>query len=265
MKIIFLLAVGLFAATAFAQTASWECRNDLEVRCAGGKCEAESGDGFTPMSVTFAETGRLSVCAYTGCWEGTAGVSGDDRFLMLTGRGLRFSTNASMKEDIAVVLDRRDGVATLKAGGFAHPLICKKGGRSAGEPDFGDHRVEVSTAAPKPIRFEGNRDARMFRTRLREAWRGGVNFAGHFIYASWGCGTGCVQGAIIDTKTGIVYFPEELQGMGFGFSDEPIPDEPIRFRKDSKLFILHGRTADAGENAPNVNYLVWQGTKFERF
>jgi len=37
--------------------------------------------------------------------------------------------------------------------------------------------------------------------------KGGVNFAGHFIVANWGCGTGCSQFVIVDAINGIVYAP----------------------------------------------------------
>jgi hypothetical protein len=46
------------------------------------------------------------------------------------------------------------------------------------------------------------RAAREFRTRLREAARDKPNFAGRFIGTTLGCGTECVQGAIIDARTG---------------------------------------------------------------
>jgi hypothetical protein len=49
--------------------------------------------------------------------------------------------------------------------------------------------------------------ARRFRTVIREAMAGGVNFAGHYVVASWGCGTGCIQFAVVDAITGEVYAP----------------------------------------------------------
>ena len=52
-----------------------------------------------------------------------------EQFLVLIGHGLKFSTAEdaqSGQEDIAIVLDRTDGVATLKAGAFAHPLLCER-------------------------------------------------------------------------------------------------------------------------------------------
>ena len=50
-------------------------------------------------------------------------------------------------------------------------------------------------------------EARKFRTELRRQAAEGPNFAGHFTFARWGCGAGCVTGAIVDAKTGRVWFP----------------------------------------------------------
>ena len=47
----------------------------------------------------------------------------------------------------------------------------------------------------------------MFRTRLREDSRTGPNFAGRYTVVIWGCGTGCAQMGVVDSKTGRVYFP----------------------------------------------------------
>ena len=48
---------------------------------------------------------------------------------------------------------------------------------------------------------------RMFRTRIQEAAKDGVNFAGHYVVASWGCGTGCTQFVVLDAITGAVAEP----------------------------------------------------------
>ncbi len=214
------------------------------------------------MSVTFDDSGSISVCAYTGCWEGTGKVFDGGDFFSLTGHGLKFSTSPERTENIAISLDRRDNIAVLKAGAFAHPLICKKSGEEADVPTFEQYAVKVSNAKPKPIVFRGNPDARMFRTRLKESLKDGINFAGHFIFTYWGCGTSCIQGAIINAKTGVVYFPEELGGVGFGFGNAglEIADEPLQYRKDSRLFILTGYRG--GTEISGVSYLVWEGTRF---
>jgi hypothetical protein len=109
---------------------SWQCGNDLEVRCSKGECAAEAEDGFTPMSVHVDDAGGISVCAYSGCWEGKGTVVRDRMFLVLIGHDLPFSTapeGTPSTADVAIVVDRTDGVATLKVGAFAHPLLCRSG------------------------------------------------------------------------------------------------------------------------------------------
>ncbi len=120
--LIFILSIfGL----ASIETESWQCRNDVEVHCAEGKCDAKKSGEFTPMSVSFDGLGKMSVCAYTGCWEGVGKVSSSDNFMILNGQNLKFSTS-DMKQNIAIILDKTDNVATLKAGSFAQPLVCEK-------------------------------------------------------------------------------------------------------------------------------------------
>ncbi len=49
--------------------------------------------------------------------------------------------------------------------------------------------------------------ARKFRTTIRWSMEDGVNFDGHFVVATWGCGTGCMQFAVVDAITGNVFAP----------------------------------------------------------
>ncbi len=81
------------------------------------------------MSVTVDDAGSMSVCAYTGCWEGTGTVVQSERFVVLTGYDLPFSTapdGAGSQADIVIAIDKQDHVAILKAGSFAQPLLCEQ-------------------------------------------------------------------------------------------------------------------------------------------
>jgi hypothetical protein len=133
-------------------------------------------------------------------------------------------------------------------------------------PTFAKYRVKVSKAKPKGVNLRSHREARTFRTRLREANSGGINFAGHYVIATWGCGTGCLYGAVINTWNGRVYFPKELKAMGAGFGELSDTDL-LQYQKNSRLLILSGY---AGGNIESdnpeygVSYLIWQGTKFNR-
>ncbi len=104
------------------------------------------------------------------------------------------------------------------------------------EPHFKDYPAgEIYTGKTTPI-ILSSRD-KMFRTRLRWAAKNvKPNFAGHYILTTWGCGAECLMGAVIDAKTGKVYW--------WDFSiccwDFDTVDEPINFRLDSKLIIFSG-------------------------
>ncbi|MFT5611738.1 MAG: hypothetical protein ACI9WC_000443 [Arenicella sp.] len=105
------------------ELSSYQCKNDVEVQCNSSACESVD-KGFTPMDVNFDSTGKLSVCAYSGCWQGTADVMNTGDFMVLTGSNLEFSTSNTV-QDIALTLDLSDSIATIKAGGFSQPLLCK--------------------------------------------------------------------------------------------------------------------------------------------
>ena len=110
-------------------------------------------------------------------------------------------------------------------------------------PRFADYPVrEVYRGRIAPVILDTKR-ARMFRSRLREDSRGGPNFAGHYTVVFWGCGTGCAQVAVVDARTGRVYWPP------LDYTD--IPDMPEEgedkasaaarhrnFRPDSRLLVL---------------------------
>ncbi len=99
-------------------------------------------------------------------------------------------------------------------------------------------------------------DARKFRTRLTEAARQKSNFAGHYILAHWGCGSGCIQSAIIDAKSGRVFMvPFTVASVG----EEDI--DQVQFRPDSRLFIVNGSRNDQPENGSF--YYVWNGKQLE--
>jgi hypothetical protein len=134
-------------------------------------------------------------------------------------------------------------------------------------PKFADFPTKVEKRSTIRVNLSSHRTARMFRTNLREAAKGGVNFAGHFVVATWGCGTNCSDTGIIDARTGKVYFTRELQGAGFGFCDLPDETEPLVYKADSRLFILSGFKGGELEKKDSrcgVYYLEWTGSVFRQ-
>jgi len=97
--------------------------------------------------------------------------------------------------------------------------------------------------------------SRQYRTIIREAAKGPVNFAGHYILATWGCGAGCIMGATIDATTGRVI------SLPFTISDWPLnATDPLSYRVDSCLLIAQGSRNEA--NAHGTYYYTFDGKAF---
>ena len=129
-------------------------------------------------------------------------------------------------------------------------------------PRFEDYPATVFKGRTAALRLNGSKEARNFRTRLREGAQQGVNFAGHYTVVQWGCGTACLQVAFIDAKTGAVFFPRELNGFGVWFWDDN--DEALRFKPDSRLLVMSGSPASEGskdEPKSGLYYYEWTGTR----
>jgi hypothetical protein len=107
-------------------------------------------------------------------------------------------------------------------------------------PKFEDYPVTPYRGPTAKPRMAGDRDAALFRTRIREASRNAPNFAGHYILAEWGCGSACVQIAIIDAKTGRVLHPSGLGYYTVTDVQGDLIDKSSQFRLDSALLIIIG-------------------------
>jgi hypothetical protein len=126
---------------------------------------------------------------------------------------------------------------------------------------FDDFRVSpeaiASPARPKPE----SRRARLFRTQLRRAAAEGPNFAGHLRVAEWGCGTCCVDFAIIDLETGDVWMPGFYMSCGYPQTDDVRGQAGLYFREDSALFVAIGSKSEGPRAA--VYYYRWNGRGLE--
>ena len=117
-------------------------------------------------------------------------------------------------------------------------------GQKGKPPAFGQYPAKVEKVRAKTIDFSHSPGAGTFRTRLREALAEGVNFAGHFVVAGWGCGTGCISGGIIDARDGRVYFPKQFNDIAVWYNDSGYTEKPISYRKNSRMFVVSGISGD---------------------
>src|SRR4051812_16720645 len=91
---------------------------------------------------------------------------------------------------------------------------------------------------PAQVQLNSHRDAPTFRTVLREGAKAGPNFAGHYTVVTFGCGTECQRLAIVDARSGFVYFPPQTQPNSYLMVTDQSP--PFQYRLDSELLILTG-------------------------
>ena len=131
-------------------------------------------------------------------------------------------------------------------------------------PTFSQYPARVEKARAKAIDFKHSYGAGTFRTRLNNGLREGVNFAGHYIVVGWGCGTGCISGAVIDARNGRVYFPNAFHDIGVWYDDNGYTPEPVKYKKNSRLFVISGISGDQEERSDDNNiwgdyYYEWKG------
>lgn len=136
-------------------------------------------------------------------------------------------------------------------------------------PKFKDYSVPVYKARAAALKLT-TPQARGYRTRLREGARRPINFAGRYKLHTWSCGTGCLQTAFIDAKTGEVFFPAELNGFILCFFDaETVAhdlEDSLQFEKGSRLIVMSGYpVSERGKDEPKkgLYYYEWTGRELK--
>src|SRR5262245_31419408 len=107
-------------------------------------------------------------------------------------------------------------------------------------PHFTDYPVsEIFHGPPAPVQLT-TPEARRVRTELQRHTSRPPDFAGHYTIALIGCGSTCSVGAIVDSRTGQVWFP----GLHvYSISDTALLTGP-EYRLDSELIVMRGQIND---------------------
>jgi hypothetical protein len=122
-------------------------------------------------------------------------------------------------------------------------------------PQFEDFPAPSYIGQPADIHLQGAKSHR-YASRLRIASRQPVNFSGRYILATWGCGASCVMGAAIDAKTGsAAWLPFTVCCWNLEIM------EPLEFRHNSRLLIVHGSLNEKGAGS-EVHYYDFDGQRF---
>jgi len=148
--------------------------------------------------------------------------------------------------------------------------ITKKDLTHRNAPRFDKYPAKAETIKKPKVNLKSHPDARTYRTVLRRGVAEGPNFAGHYSVVGWGCGTSCVQFAVVDVKSGKVIFPDEFTGvMGLHFDADDFEKEGygpfwgLRYKIDSRLLVVVGML-DEDEKREGAFYYVLEKGKLKR-
>ena len=141
--------------------------------------------------------------------------------------------------------------------------------READAPVFGHFKVEsLPGARPAPVDLKSHPLARRYRTVLRAGAPEGPNFAGHYTVVGWGCGSSCVQFAVVDARNGAVFFPQGFQSVSGvhvnsdGFEPDAARDGYWgRYRLDSRLLVVLG-ALDERPDREGATYFLFEDGAF---
>lgn len=134
-------------------------------------------------------------------------------------------------------------------------------------PTYSQYSIKVEKKTTKKVNLKSHSEAKFFRTNLKNALANSeVNFAGKYILTYWGCGSGCTQGAIIDAKTGNVFFPLELQGVyagGLSLGEHDM----LEYKNNSNLLVIYGYAGGGFKpeiaTHHGIYYYQWNGKAFK--
>jgi len=122
-------------------------------------------------------------------------------------------------------------------------------------PKFEDFPATDFSSSKKNIVVDVNSDpiGKVYRTAIRHGVSyNGANFNGKYSIATWGCGTGCQDGVIVDAETGRIHRLPELMVNGY------------EARKNSRLLVQNPITIGSGwmNDWFKMRYWEWTGTNF---
>lgn len=115
------------------------------------------------------------------------------------------------------------------------------------------------TGKPAPVVL-ASREARRFRTAIREQASNAPNFAGHYVVVDIGCGAACVQFFIVDSMTGQVFMPSFYLVWGLMEDQQGLVSQyQPQYRVNSRLLVAFGSRQNTGKG---MYFYKWQNNRF---
>jgi len=141
--------------------------------------------------------------------------------------------------------------------------LCAQADADSKEPRFEDYPADVVTHLKPAAPIFKTGGQRRFRSMIREALEKGVNFAGHYTVAEWGCGSGCVQVAVVDAQTGEAYdgpfgaLPRTHVSL---IPNVEADKTGLSYHEDSFLLVVRGCP---NEKDCGAYFFEWTGSQFK--
>lgn len=123
-----------------------------------------------------------------------------------------------------------------------------------GFPKFEDYPANTYNGVRAPLVLD-TAEAREYRTRLRAAAKGDINFGGRYVFTRWGAGNRCDYGALVDVATGKVHF------LPFTSCNWSKYGRPFKFSKHSRLLAVAGQIAK--DSPADIFFFEFTGTDFK--
>jgi hypothetical protein len=135
-------------------------------------------------------------------------------------------------------------------------------------PQFRDFPVRSISQGKNATPILDDARKRNYRTRIRETRDEKTNLAGRYVLTVWGCGSGCLTGAVVDASNGNVTMLPFALATAFVGDEEAIgPD--FYHRPNSALIVFGGKfePEDGIWNDPSggmggYHYFVFQDGRF---
>jgi hypothetical protein len=132
-------------------------------------------------------------------------------------------------------------------------MVLAFGAEAQSVPQYKDYPAKPFKGARAAVDVSPP-DAWNYRSVLRKGAKEPINFAGRYVFTSWGVGRGCETGAAIDVSTGrVTFFP---YNACFWREKDP----PFIVETGSRLFIS---TGNLGEDGPRgAHFFEFTGREF---
>lgn len=163
------------------------------------------------------------------------------------------SSNGCVRNpDFEVIIGSDEYTVTAKDATY-EALTCYR--KFTPTTTFEDHQVTVYDGPLASPDLDSHPLGRRYRTRIRQACSEGINFGGKYTLVSWGCGSPCQAGVLVDRITGKI-----VEGHSTNHGAEFYPNSTLLLAdaaivNEDKLFRM---TASS-----NVQVRLWTGSGWE--